>query len=1105
MSSAICAVDEYSLIYSMIENKTEKKKDKKQKKEKDPNRWAVDPVKAAAKAEKAAKAKAEKAARDEEELALTKAPATPIGEKKRLAKLMAKSYDPTDVEKNWQEWWEKSGWYGYEASLAQKKGADKKFVMVIPPPNVTGSLHLGHALTAAIEDSLARWHRMRGDATLYVPGTDHAGIATQSVVEKQLAKQNPPVSRHDLGREQFINQVWKWKEQYGSRICQQLRRLASSVDWNRERFTMDPVCAHAVTEAFVQLHDAGLMYRDSRLINWSCSLKSAISDLEVDYIELEGADKRTVPGHPKDKQYEFGMFTEFAYKVIDPKTRKPTGDEVIVATTRLETMLGDVAVAVHPNDPRYKKLHGMQLLHPFFPHRQMDIILDDILVDMNLGTGCVKITPAHDPNDYECGKRHSLPFITIFSRDGTVVQNATPFIVGGKGDEASSRFAQIQHFPDWIAGQPRYEARIIVENRLKQADLFRDKYPKPMRLALCSRSGDIIEPLVQPQWFVDCNDMARRACDAVRSGELSILPKIHEKTWFHWLENVRPWCVSRQLWWGHQVPAWFAYAKDEDMTKIDKDSPAFKHRWIVARNEHEANIKAIEILKAEAKTLGILRRDEDVLDTWFSSGLFPFSVFGWPEKTPDFEAFYPTTLLETGLDILFFWVARMVMLGLQLTNHLPFTTVYLHAMVRDKEGRKMSKSLGNVIDPLEVIDGCSIDQLIAKLHSGNLRQTEITRAEKAHRDDFPDGIPKCGTDALRAGLLAYTVQGRDINLDVKRVVGYRMFCNKLWNALRFVLGVFGDFIPPSANAIYSHICTHEALSTMTKRDRFILSRLSYALDTVNKSLNEYAFADVVQALYAFFLNDLCDVYLELVKPIVYNESEKSMQKNNALQTLWICLDAGLRALHPICPFVTEELWQRLPRPPEDAKNLGSIMTAAYPTSTTLPPRLQLLETDIAKFLDCVTAGRSLRNQYNITNKTPAKFFILLKDVSESQRFNDLIDDFSTLVKAETTTLLSDKNSEVTAGCALKIVDASATVLMDLKGLVDIDAEILKLRKQIAELDPLITKFENKRDNPAYTSKCKPEVLAKEAEKLTQYTERRQAALDAIKGWEQARG
>lgn len=615
---------------------------------------------------------------------------TPSGEKKILGEFPP-TYQPKYVESAWQQWWEKCGYYtpNVEEALQSKD----KFVMVIPPPNVTGSLHLGHALTTAIEDTITRWHRMKGKVTLWVPGTDHAGIATQSVVEKRL-KKDEQVTRHDLGREEFIRRVWQWKETYGNKITGQIRCLGASVDWSREAFTMDTNLSKAVIEAFVRFHEDGLLYRDTRLINWSCALQSAISEIEVDYMDLTGRTFLPVPNHKNRATYEFGMITSFAYKVDGSET----DEEIVVATTRLETMLGDTAVAVHPDDPRYKHLHGKFVIHPFVD-RKIPIITDSVLVDMSFGTGAVKITPAHDPNDYACGKRQGLDFIIVLTEDGKIAPN------GGK-----------------FAGMMRYDARIAIEEEMKASGLFRGKEVNAMRLGLCSRSGDIIEPMLTPQWYVNCQSMAARSIEAVRSGALKIVPEMHESTWYRWLENIRDWCVSRQLWWGHRIPAYFARVKGE--AHLDKNEPANNDRWIVARTEAAARSAAAKKLSTTEDNI-VLEQDEDVLDTWFSSGLFPFSVFGWPDNTEDFKAFYPTSLLETGLDILFFWVARMVMMGLHLTDTLPFTTVYLHAMVRDKEGRKMSKSLGNVIDPLEVINGCSLEDLHRKIDEGNLPPKEV--------------------------------------------------------------------------------------------------------------------------------------------------------------------------------------------------------------------------------------------------------------------------------------------------------------------------------------------------------------------------------------------
>ncbi len=620
---------------------------------------------------------------------------TPYGEKKILDGIFPPTYQPKYVEAAWQSWWETKGYYKPDVAAGLAAAQEDKFVMVIPPPNVTGSLHLGHALTNAVEDTLTRWHRMNGKVTLWVPGTDHAGIATQSVVEKRLKKEEN-LTRHDLGRDEFVKRVWEWKETYGNKITGQIRSLGASCDWGREAFTMDANLSTAVTEAFCKFHEDGLLYRDTRLVNWSCALRSAISDIEVDYEDLEGRTFLPMPGHDPSKKYEFGMITSFAYKVDGSPDQ-----ELVVATTRLETMLGDTAVAIHPDDPRYKHLHGKYLVHPFV-NRKIPIITDGTLVDMSFGTGAVKVTPAHDPNDYACGKRNNLDFIIMLSEDGTIAAT------GGQ-----------------YAGMQRYDCREKIEKDLKELGLFRGKEVNKMRLGRCSRSGDIIEPMLTPQWYVNCSSMASRATAAVRNGDLKIVPAMHEETWYYWLDNIRDWCISRQLWWGHRIPAYFARINGE--VALERNEPSNNRRWVVARTEEEALKKASAMLGV-ATTEITLEQDEDVLDTWFSSGLFPFSVFGWPNKTDDFKAFYPTSLLETGLDILFFWVARMVMMGLHLTDTLPFTTVYLHAMVRDKYGRKMSKSLGNVIDPLEVIYGCTLEDLLKKIEQGNLAAREVSRS-----------------------------------------------------------------------------------------------------------------------------------------------------------------------------------------------------------------------------------------------------------------------------------------------------------------------------------------------------------------------------------------
>lgn len=974
---------------------------------------------------------------------------TPKGEKKDiLSQPMAEAYYPSAVEAAWQDWWERKGFYTCDPKDAMGKNPDEdKFVMVIPPPNVTGSLHLGHALTAAVEDTLTRWHRMCGHATLYVPGTDHAGIATQSVVEKMLMKESGQ-TRHDLGREKFVEKIWEWKDEYGGKITNQLRCLGSSVDWSRERFTMDKMCNKAVIEAFNQLHEKGLLYRDMRLGNWSCALKSAISDIEVDYLELEGRtflEVKSHKGNPRDKngKYEFGVLTSFAYPIENSE------EKLVVATTRLETMLGDTGVAIHPDDDRYKHLHGKCVIHPF-NGRRIPIITDSELVDMSFGTGAVKITPAHDPNDYECGKRHNLEFITVLTPDGAINQNGSQF-----------------------EGMMRYDARIAVEDALKEKGLYVGKEPNKMRLGICSRSGDILEPMITPQWYVNCDSMAKRAVDAVRNGELKILPQEHEKTWYYWLENIRDWCVSRQLWWGHQIPAWFVTKKGE--TNMDKNDMSNNHRWVVARSEEDAIVRAKEILQCSEDDI-ILERDEDVLDTWFSSGLFPFSVMGWPDNTDDMKAFYPTSLLETGLDILFFWVARMVMMGLQLTDQLPFHTVYLHAMVRDKDGRKMSKSLGNVIDPLEVINGCTLESLLQKLEAGNLPAKEVEKCKKDQTADFPDGIPECGSDALRFGLLAYTVQGRDVNLDIKRVVGYRNFCNKLWNATRFALEYVSDFNPTTT--LLDDLMKS---GKMALRDKFIVSRLMAAIEAVNENFKSYRFGDAQQASYTFWMDELCNLYLELIKPVMYDKSEANGDARWAAQaTLWLCLETGLRLLHPMIPFVTEELWQRLPgRGTLGNDEKESIMISKYPQCNETYKNVAA-EQGMEVIKKIINSCRSLRASYQITNKTLTKFYI--KTASDAEVIRAQIDDIKTLGKASDVEINVDEAS-LPKSVGIDVLDDQTTVLMDIKGLVDFSVEIQKLEKNLRKTMPALENLESKMSAPGYEEKVNEQLKKANAEKM----------------------
>lgn len=674
--------------------------------------------------------KAEKQKKFEEKQAKAKANASkaaaapaaaPKAVKQVTKEKTADAYDPATIEKGRYEWWNERGYFKPEFGADGKVKKDGYFVIPIPPPNVTGSLHMGHALTNALQDTMIRWQRMRGKTVLWLPGCDHAGIATQTVVEKMLQKTEGK-SRHDLGRPEFVNKVWQWKDKYHSNITSSLKRLGGSLDWSREAFTMDDNLSAAVTETFVRLHEEGTIYRANRLVNWCCALNTSISNLEVDDEELDGRKLLDVPGYTR--KVEFGVLTHFCYE-IDGTTEK-----IEIATTRPETMLGDTGIAVHPEDPRYQHLIGKNAKHPFMD-RLMPIVGDD-KVERDFGTGAVKITPAHDQNDFDRGKEHNLEFINILNDDGTLNENAGPK----------------------FAGMKRYDARYEVINALKEAGLYVKWENNKMMIPRCSRSKDVIEPVLKPQWWMEMKELAKPALEAVENGDLLIRPDSEKRRYCHWMRNMTDWCLSRQLWWGHQCPVYLV--KFEGEKNIDT---ADGERWISGRTLEEAQKKAET--KFPGKTFS-LERDPDVLDTWFSSGLWPFSTLGWPKQTSDMQNLYPTSVLETGWDILFFWVARMVMLGIKLTGQVPFREVYCHTLIRDSDGRKMSKSLGNVIDPVDVMDGITLKALGDKLLEGNLAAAEVTKASAYQKKAFPKGIPECGADALRFSLVDYTTGGKFI-------------------------------------------------------------------------------------------------------------------------------------------------------------------------------------------------------------------------------------------------------------------------------------------------------------------------------------------------------
>ncbi|XP_067830029.1 valine--tRNA ligase [Heptranchias perlo] len=1024
------------------------KKEAKKKEKMDKFLQKQDKLKEQQQAQPEKKAKAEK--KEKKDLGvITYDVATPAGEKKDVTCPMPDSYSPQYVEAAWYAWWEKQGFfkpeYGHNISEPNPKGT---FMICIPPPNVTGSLHLGHALTNAIQDSLTRWHRMRGETTLWNPGCDHAGIATQVVVEKKLWRETGR-TRHDLGRQSFIEEVWKWKNEKGDRIYHQLRKLGSSLDWDRACFTMDAKLSNAVEEAFIRLHDEGVIYRSKRLVNWSCTLNSAISEIEVDKKELMGRTLLPVPNY-KDK-VEFGVLISFAYKI------EGSDEEVVVATTRVETMLGDTAVSVHPKDPRYQNLKGKFVIHPFCD-RKMPVVFDEF-VDMNFGTGAVKITPAHDQNDYEVGMRHGLEFINIMDDNGSLINVPEPFL-----------------------GMKRFDARKAVLDALKQKGLFKEVKDNPMVVPFCSRSKDIVEPLLKPQWYVRCNEMAKMAADAVRNGDLKIVPETHLKTWFNWMDNIRDWCISRQLWWGHRTPAYFVTVNDPAVPPGEDTDGKY---WVSGRTEEIARQKAAKSFNVSPDLIS-LRQDDDVLDTWFSSGIFPFSIFGWPNETEDLKAFYPGTLLETGHDILFFWVARMVMMGLKLTGKLPFSEVYLHAIVRDAHGRKMSKSLGNVIDPLDVIFGITLEGLHAQLLESNLDPTEVERAKEAQKSDYPVGIPECGTDALRFALCAYTSQGRDINMDVNRILGYRHFCNKLWNATKFAIRGLGENFAPESPA--------QCSSRGSLIDRWILSRLSHAVELCDRGFKLYDFPGITTAIYNFWLYELCDVYLECLKPVFAGADEDAAHV--ARHALYTCLDVALRLLSPFMPFVTEELYQRLPR--RSAQDPPSIGVTPYPDCDECCWRDEELDRNVEFAMSVTRTIRSLRADYNLT-KTKADCYLKCSDESTAALVRQFSSDIQTLSSSKSVTILVNEDSP--NGCALALASDRCSVNLMLKGLIDAEKEVTKLRTKQGEVQKQIEKLREKMSKADYRTKVPQKIQESEAEKLKQSQTELQKVEEAIQNFE----
>ncbi|KAF8332211.1 tRNA synthetases class I-domain-containing protein [Amanita rubescens] len=908
---------------------------------------------------------------------------------------MAAGYNPIAVESAWYDWWLEQGFFKPQLAPDGKPKPQGLFVIPAPPPNVTGSLHIGHALTTALQDTLIRWNRMLGKTVLFAPGFDHAGISTQSVVEKRLYKTSGK-TRHDLGREAFLETVMDWKNDYQGRITNQLQRLGGSYDWSRVSFTMDEKLSKAVIETFCRLHEDGIIYRANRLVNWCVKLNTTLSNLEVEQKQLMGRTLLNVPGYDPKERFEFGVLTSFAYPIEN------SDEKLVIATTRPETMLGDTAIAVHPDDPRYTHLHGKFALHPFLD-RRIPIITDSIVVDMTFGTGAVKITPAHDPNDHEVGLRHDLKFINILNDDGTLNENV--------GSE--------------FKGMKRFRARVEVVKKLKEKGLFVETKDNPMQIPICSKSGDVIEPVLKPQWWVNCKPLAEEAIKRTRAGELYIQPKQSENEWYRWLEGIQDWCISRQLWWGHRCPAYFV-----DIKGKEQDANEGKN-WVVGRTLEEATERAKVLADGAPFTL---HQDGDVLDTWFSSGLWPFSIMGWPDKASDLQMFYPSSLLETGWDILFFWVARMALLGIKLTGEMPFKEVYCHAMIRDAHGRKMSKSLGNVIDPIDVIQGLSLEKLHEKLYEGNLDDKEIEKAKAGQKKDFPKGIPQCGTDALRFALCAYSGGGRDINLEILRVEGYRKFCNKIFNATKFAMLKLDETFVPEP--------TLQPTGRESLVERWILHKLNIAAAEINRYLVERNFMSATTSAYNFWLYELCDVYIEAMKPMT-DESAPLTVKRSAQQTLYTCLDYGLKLLHPFMPFVTEELWQRLPRRPNDPT--PSIMVSSFPEHD---PAFLFEEADkqFELVFNVLKTGRSLAASYSLQNDI--QLFYYIQDDVEAALLGSQLPTIVALTKGCKSSIVVRNLSEIPAGCGAAVVTPTVAVHVLVKGLVNLEAEINKCDKKL---------------------------------------------------------